>query len=123
MITGKSVSGSSPPATGGTISAGLYRLTDVTYYNNGGPDLPGIQLRLTLQIGSGVIQSVAETMMETNRGTSTFTTSGSSMSMTATCPEPESTTLRYSATSSTVYLFFDLMEGTYTGTLRYTLSK
>jgi hypothetical protein len=123
LVTSKSVMGSSPPATGGTISAGLYRLTDVTYYNNGGSDLPSISVRLGLQFSSGTIQSVAENMGMVERGTSTYSTSGSTMNMTETCPGSEPATLRYSASASTIYMFFDLMEAGYSGTLRYTLTK
>jgi hypothetical protein len=104
--------GTPPAAAGGTIASGTYTLTSEVTYSASEAGLPLSSLgtiRSTLIVlGSTVstyfFASVAGSGMT---ATSTFTTSGTNLTLVETCPDTASTTVGYTATATTV-AFIDL---------------
>lgn len=122
VVTTRSVSGDSPPAVGGVIVPGIYRLTDAAFISRGAP-MPAMSLQLTIRIGAGRFETAHTTEGETDQTSSTYSVSGSTVALTQTCPNTRATTMRYSASGSTLTLFFDLNEDGLNGTFRYTLTR
>jgi hypothetical protein len=100
-----------PSLTGGTIASGTYDLTSITAYvpagctlNPGGPT----GFSLTISFGSGTFEFAAAdtggggTVFEAFSGT--YSTSGSMLTLTDTCPDTSSSTAPYLATATQFFL-------------------
>jgi hypothetical protein len=100
---------SAPPAPkGGTLTAGKYHLEKVTVYTgadgSSGP-LP-LGIKETIAIQGSTVEVIQETSGKLLRVSETFTTNGTEVSLTPTCPTSLPTkTGAYSTTASTLVLF------------------
>jgi hypothetical protein len=107
QVTANQVASVAPPATGGTLVDGTYFLTSVTIYTGfGGATGPtGSAESVTLQLASGIAQSVAGSSGSVSHETATLTpTSPTTLTASTTCPAPKTpTTLSYSATATSFF--------------------
>lgn len=120
-VTPTAVASAGPSPAGGAITDGTYVLSTVTLYT--GPGGSTIAPNGTF---SGVIQISGSRMLQVGaingaeqRYVSTFTTSGTSISTTDTCPTPKSATLSFSATATGLRIY----DSTIGGTLEQAFSK
>jgi hypothetical protein len=109
------VASTAPTPTGGAMVDGTYHLTSITLYSpNGKATKIPVSLKNTVNVHGNVVDQVfdgtktgpsgkTETIAE--RSTETFTTSGSTVTYTMTCPEAKSRTGAYSVKGSTMTLF------------------
>jgi len=123
-VTSKTVTGTAPSALGGFISAGTYRLTDLTFFSAGGSSFPALAASVTTQISGGVMQTAHTTSGESGTSTATYTTSGTRLTISQTCPRPDTDLMGYTANSTQLIFYFEISdEGGFRGTLRYTFAK
>ena len=101
-----------PPApTGGTIPQGKFHLQEVTLYT--GANGPSSTIPITLQGTEMVKGNVIEQVLDgeanqkslNERASMTFVTSGTSLTLSRTCPTLGSTKATFSATATTMLLF------------------
>jgi hypothetical protein len=108
-----------PSPEGGAVADGTYDLTAIDDYDGEGGAQP-LGLRSTFVIAGNVIQFVDDTADAAPiRGTLLISTSGTTMTMTQTCPTSSNGTSAYSATSSEVEFFYtvgpnEIVEDIYT---------
>lgn len=89
--------GQAPAPRGGSITDGTYVLTDaVRYTGSSGTKGGGSTLRMTVRI----IGSAAEIADGDQRASAKFSTSGTQLVATDTCPDNHTQTLGYTATNS-----------------------
>lgn len=112
MLTAIQMVATAPPApTGGTIPQGKFHLQDITLYTgaNGPSSTIPIALKGTVNVNGNVIEQVldgeANKKPLAERASMTFTTSGTTVTMSRTCPTLASTKGSYSATASSMLLF------------------
>jgi len=105
-----------PTPAGGTVTDGTYQLTAATLYSAAA--LPPSTAHGIFQITGNTMQQVGDVNGTESRYTSTYTTSGSTVSTTDTCPAPKSATHGFTATSTTLRIYDDTplgkLEQTYT---------
>lgn len=87
-----------PSGIGGELLDGTYELTSATLYDESGGATPMTKLSAVYVFEGGVVQQVGHTDGVEERYTSTYTTSGTTISTTDTCPKPDSGTYGFSAT-------------------------
>ena len=122
-VSGTTVDGVAPAATGGTIVPGRYHLTAATFYRTSGAALPPFSVQITFQLASGTINTVSKSSGEVDRSTSTFTLSGTTLNLSQSCPDAKTQMMQYTATPTSVVFNFPIMESGISGVLRYTLTK
>ena len=110
-----------PAPIGGAIVAGTYYLTAVNIYTGlGGTSGPtGEVVQETLSFGVGIIQDISAIGADAGVGAATgysanYTTTGSSITVSYTCPVAAPATATYSAIGSTFHLFVGTTENIYT---------
>jgi hypothetical protein len=91
--TSRTIAGEHLPATGGPVADGTYLQRELNLYDpNGSSTAPkSTGMRATLVIAGGLMNGVMETTLDGDHivtYTATFTTSGTAMNRTVTCPEP-----------------------------------
>jgi hypothetical protein len=92
-----------PTPAGGTLSDGTYVLTSTTIYT--ALPFPGMKLRSVMQITGNTIQQVATMNGDEKRFTTSFTTAGSSIVMTDTCPARKTGTYTFTATPTELRMY------------------
>lgn len=104
-----------PSPMGGSFADGVYELTAMTLY---GGTPPADDLSAVFEIAGTTMQQVGRIGSVEKRYTSTFTTSGTTVSTTDTCPAPDSGSHSFTATATS----FAIYDSVATGTLeqRYT---
>lgn len=123
-VTIVTVKGVAPSPTGGTITPGTYHLTEATFFKEGSKTFPGLSGKFSMRVGEGTLETVADDgSEEIDRTTSTFTVSGTELTAAQTCPAIESSVVGYTATASSLSLYYNLTEDGYPGTLRYTFAR
>jgi len=96
--------GAFPTPAGGTIADGTYQLTGFYIYPPGSID--AYRRRETLVISGGSVQSARQTDSGAiERNTGTFTTSGTNLVFSVTCPGAATVTLPYTASATTLRIF------------------
>ena len=103
--------GSAPAAAGGTIVDGTYLLTESRFYGSCSTE----PLAETLVVAQGIVQSIA-----TGAGGGAIRASvsyqlganGTTLAETQTCPAPVQTTVRFSATPSTLTIYLSTLLAT-----------
>ena len=99
-----------PVPQGGNVNTGLYYLTGLTWFN-GQTGSAGVSVALTLDVANGTLQSVATQMAQTDRASFAWKTSQTTWAMAETCPSNQQSTGNYTATLSTLKLYFDDGQG------------
>jgi len=99
-----------PVAQGGSVNTGLYYLTAITYYN-GQTGPIGSSVALTLDIANGTLDSVATQNAMTDRASFAWKTANTTWAMSQTCPQNQQATASYTASLTTLKLFFDDGQG------------
>jgi hypothetical protein len=92
-----------PAPTGGTIVDGTYVLTAATVF--GVSSIPQVTASAVFQFSGNTMQQVGTVNGQLKRYTSTFTTMGTSISTTDTCPAPDMGTYGFSATATEISVF------------------
>lgn len=103
--------GSAPAATGGPISDGTYVLSESHFYG----DCSSQPLAETLVISQGTVQSIVTGPGDSERRSSVSYLPGTpatTLSETQTCPARVQTTLRFSATASTLSIYLSTVLAT-----------
>ncbi len=96
--------GAFPTPAGGTIADGTYQLTGFYIYPPGSID--AYRRRETLVISGGSVQSARQTDSGAiERNTGTFTTSGTNLVFSVTCPGAATVTVPYTASATTLRIF------------------
>jgi hypothetical protein len=93
--------GSLPTFTGGQIADGTYYLVGADSY--GGAGAQGQVQRITMVFSAGTMQLVQDSDAQCNAaptGTASYTTNGSTLSLTYSCPGAATAQVTYSATAS-----------------------
>jgi hypothetical protein len=89
--------GAPPTSAGGTLVAGIYRLTAVTAY---GP-CTAFSVSQSLQLTATTLQlAVADPFTGTSRANATYTVSGTNLVQTNTCPDTTARTLGYTSVTA-----------------------
>lgn len=100
-----------PTPTGGTIPQGKFHLQEVTLYTgaNGPSGALPITLQGTVMVKGSVIEQVLDGQANektlNERASMTFVTSGTTLTLSRTCPSVASTKATFSATASSMLLF------------------
>jgi hypothetical protein len=102
-VTSTNSPAKAPTPAGGTLSDGTYVLTSTTIYT--ALPFPGMKLSSLMQIAGNTIQQVATMNGEEKRFTTSFTTAGSAIVMTDTCPVRKSGTYTFTATPSELRMY------------------
>ena len=103
--------GSAPAATGGPISDGTYLLTESRFYG----DCSTQPLAETIVVSQGTVQSIATGPGDSERRSSVSYLPGASdttLSETQTCPARVQTTIRFSATATTLSIYLSTVLAT-----------
>ena len=108
VIAAVQIAADAPAPTGGTISDGTYRLTDLTLYTGVGGNVGpiAIQLRQTVDIHGAFADAVTESSGKSEAMSTTIVTSGTSVTNTETCPKAGTPdTAQYSATPTSIVFY------------------
>jgi len=115
-VTTTSSSAKVPPAAGGQLSDGTYVLSAMTIYTP--LPIPSMSLSTVMQVTGSTIQQVATMNGQEKRFTTSFSTSGSSITMADTCPVAKSGIYGYTATPTEFRMYLNSpigkIEQTYT---------
>ena len=104
LVTTVAGAGSAPPFMGGTIADGLYNLTGATTY---GPDdgSVGQTARITMTFSGNsfaLVQDTDASCTDAPSGSGAFSVSGSTLTLSTTCPTTIPQTMSYTATPNTL---------------------
>ena len=97
------------PTTGGTIAPGTYYLTDSKIYQGAPPGETPVQLKATQLISATAIQRAQDVAGGSNTvySTSTYATSGTTLTLTATCGATGTSTIGFDATPTQYTTYSD----------------
>ena len=106
-VTANWVATAAPTPAGGTIVDGTYVLTAVTEYSGpGGSTGPtSTSTSLLLTISGNTMQQVGRIGGQERRYTTLISTSGTTLTGTDTCPEPNTLQVQYTATASELRVY------------------
>jgi hypothetical protein len=101
------IAAAAPTPAGGAIADGTYQLTAVTAYSGPGGSTLGVALTASeVQTISGMtIQEDGILNGQESRYTTTFTTSGTTLSTSDTCPSPSTASHGYTATATELRIY------------------
>jgi hypothetical protein len=104
-ISGQSSTATAPTPTGGTITDGTYVLSSVVAYLPFAEDAGAGTLSGTIIVSGSTWQIVGNAIGDTEPGSFTFQPSGTSFTLTETCPGTESVTGTYTASTTQIILY------------------
>jgi hypothetical protein len=107
IVSATAMAAAAPPAVGGTVVQGTYQLSTITFYTGptGSTTAPNIQIAAIFEITGNVIQQAGYVNTQESRFTSTFTTSGTTLSFVDICPYSSAGMSSYSATPTSLSLY------------------
>lgn len=114
VVTPTAIADSPAAPAGGTIADGTYVLSVLTLHTGpgGSTQTTGGQASAVFQIQGMTMQQVGTAGGEEKRYTSTFVTSGSTVTMTDSCPMPKTESHSFTATATEFHIFDMLPTGT-----------
>jgi hypothetical protein len=93
-----------PEPMGGEIADGTYELVEIIYFGDAAA-LPSAEIQTVFEIDGNTMQQVGSIDGEEMRYTSTFTTSGSTITTRDTCPAVLTSRFEYTATEDRFYIY------------------
>jgi hypothetical protein len=98
--------GTAPTALGGTVTSGLYYLTALNDYD-GKTGTTGLSTQTTMNITGTDLEFVEQVGPSTTRASVTFSTANTTFTYNMTCPQIQTYTTGYTATTASLAFYFD----------------
>lgn len=95
-----------PTALGGTVTPGLYYLTALNDYD-GKTGTTGLSTQTTMNIAGSDLEFVEQVGPSTTRASVTFSTANTTFTYNMSCPQIQTYTTGYTATTTTLAFYFD----------------
>lgn len=99
-----------PVPMGGEIADGTYVLIGISYYGEAAA-LPSTEIQSVFEISGNKMQQVGSIDDEETRYNSTFSTSGTTVTLRDTCPAPMTSRFEFTATADQFYIYDDRAGG------------
>jgi hypothetical protein len=99
-----------PEPLGGEIANGTYQLVGISYYGDAA-SLPDVEIRSVFEVDGNRMEQVGSLDDEESHYTSTFSTSGATITVRDSCPAPLTSRFQFTATQDSFFIYDDRAGG------------